>query len=48
MTRILFDLLFILSLVAPVLAVPLGAIAVLVPEGAGRTLMIHRHTRAHA
>jgi hypothetical protein len=48
MTRILFDVLFVLALVAPVLAVPLGAIAVLVATGTGRTLEIHRTTRVHA
>ena len=48
MIRMLFDLLFVVSLIAPVLAVVAGPIVLLVPTHITRAVTTRRSIRAHA
>jgi hypothetical protein len=43
MTRIVFDVLFALSLILPCLAVVAGALTLLLPTRTGRASIAHRH-----
>ena len=47
MTHVVFDVLFVLALVVPVLAVLVGAVVLLVPPRTTRTVTMRR-MRAHA
>ena len=48
MVRALFDVLFVLALVVPVLAVLAGGIMLLMPEPTKRTVAMRRRLRTHA
>jgi hypothetical protein len=43
MVRIVFDVLFVLSLILPCLAVVAGALTLLLPARAPRAVVAHRH-----